>query len=52
VGGSRCCSSLVDGLGIWLLPGVVLVEGLLTNHPLLSLPDSEMVAVVPGDFLG
>jgi hypothetical protein len=50
--GSRCYSSLGDGLGIWLPPEVVLVEGHLTKRPLLSFPGSEMVAVVPGDFLG
>jgi hypothetical protein len=50
--GLRCCSSLGDGLSIWLLPGVVPVEGLLTKHPFLSLPGSEIVAVVSGDFLG
>jgi hypothetical protein len=52
-GGSlRCCSLLGDGLGIWLLLGVVSVEGLLMKCLLLSLPGSEMGAIVPGDFLG
>jgi hypothetical protein len=50
-GSSRYCSSVGDGLGIWFLPGVVSVEGLLTKRPLLSLPGSEMVAVIPGDLL-
>jgi hypothetical protein len=50
--GSRYYSSLVDGLGIWLLPGVVPVERHLIKYPLLSLPHSKMVAVVSGDFLG
>jgi hypothetical protein len=51
-GSLRCCSSLGDGLGVWLLPGVVLVEEPLAKCPLLSLPGSEIVAVVPGNFLG
>jgi hypothetical protein len=51
-GGSRCRSSPGDGLSIWLLPGVVSVVGLLTKRSLLSLPGSEMVAIVPGDFPG
>jgi hypothetical protein len=48
----RCCSSVGDGLGVSLLPGVVPVERLLTKNPLLSLPSSEMVTVVLGDFRG
>jgi hypothetical protein len=51
-GGSSCCSSLGKGVGIWLHLGAVLVEGLLTKHPLLSLPGSKMAAVVAVDFLG
>jgi hypothetical protein len=51
-GGSRCCSSLGNDLGIWLLPEVVPVEGLLTKRLLLFLPGSKMVAVVTSDFLG
>jgi hypothetical protein len=51
-GGSRCYYSLDNGLGIWLHPKVVLVEGLLTKCPLLSLPGSEMIAAVLGNSLG
>jgi hypothetical protein len=47
----RCCSSLGIGLGVWLGPGAVLVEGLLTKYSLLTLR-SEMVVVVPSNFLG
>jgi hypothetical protein len=48
----RCCSSLVEGLGIWLHPGAISVEGLLMKHLLLSLPGSKIVAIVPDAFLG
>jgi hypothetical protein len=51
-GGSRCCFSLGDGLGVQLLPGVLPVEELQTKHPLLFLAGSKIVVVVPGDFLG
>jgi hypothetical protein len=51
LGGMRYYSSLVVGLGVWLGPGTVSVEGLLKKCPLLSLPGSEIVAIVPGDFL-
>jgi hypothetical protein len=49
-GGSRCYSYLGDGLGIWLLLGVVPVEGPLTKRALLALPCNDMVALVLGEF--
>jgi hypothetical protein len=51
-GSSRCYSSLDNGLGIWLPPGVDPGEEPLMKCSLLSLAGSKMVAVISGSFLG